>query len=319
MAESAKKHDAETAAGKGVPALPELALQPRDERFAVIVSGRPSRAGHTPFQIAIPQELHHRLRYECLGSTNQVMVALVRQALRWLDAENLTLRADPHPGPPPRSLEEARAIPETVTGTMRRDFERTLDRLWPNARLSTGPRQDHRVVVQHERQPRVDALVTQIALPAQVQRRLVRDGIGAASQLVISLARYALHRLDEDNLTLEVVSTDGKAKPSAATTSASDQPSVLPAPGDASTLTVAQLIGVLSKLPPDALVVFEEGSDRWWDIQKAQLSYLGVDNPYADGLGLWNALDAETPLVTLSGEHSEVYELSEDEPGPDDG
>jgi hypothetical protein len=289
-----------------------LALKPRDEHFAVVVSGRPSRAGHTPFQIAIPQELYRRLRYESLGSTNQVMLALVRQALKWLDDDDLTLHAEAHPGPEPKSLEAARTILDTLQGAARREFERSLDALWPNARLSTHAREDHRVVVQVERQPRADAQLTQIALPPEVHQRLLRDGIGAASQLVISLARYALRRLDEENLTLDVTPADDRAAKSLAAT-AVDHGDSEPAKATLAgpSLTVAQLMHALSTQPPEAFVVFEERNRCWWDLQDIALVHLDTGNPYDDFAHPGEQPESKTLIVVLGGQTSVMYDPDE--------
>lgn len=298
------------ATADAVAPLPVLKLCPRDARFAVVVEGRPARAGHIPFQIAIPQELHRRLRFESLGSINQVMVALVRQAVSWLDADGLTLHAEAHPGPEPRSLAAARVIPDGLTDAGRRDHERGLDDLWPNARLSTRPRVDDRVVVQVERQTRADAQLTQIALPPGLHRRLLHNGIGAVSQLVISLARYALRRLDDEALTLEVQPT---AKRSLA---ASNQAAAGEGEGDAASeaesapsVTVAQLMAELSKLPPEAFVVFEEQADCWWDFHEIALVHLDPGNPY-DGFSD-DSKQPKTPIVVLRGKTSVIYEPPE--------
>jgi len=310
---ASENSSADSSAQGSAALLPRLALKPRDEHFAVVVSGRPSRAGHTPFQIAIPQELYRRLRYESLGSTNQVMLALVRQALRWLDADALTLQAEAHPGPPSQSLEAARTIPDTLQGAERREFERGLDALWPNARLSTRAREDHRVVVQVERQPRADAQLTQIALPPEVHQRLLRDGIGAASQLVISLARYALRRLDQENLTLDVTPADARAAKSLAATSVDHEDSEPAEPALAGpSLTVAQLIRELSKYPSEAQVVFEESMDCWWDLRQVALVHVEEDNPYSAPLKPGERAGAETPIVLLRGEASEGSEDLDD-------
>lgn len=292
-----------------VASLPALALRPRDEHFTVIVTGRPARAGHTPFQIAIPQELYRRLRYESLGSTNQVMVALVRQALSWLDTDRLTLHAEAHPGSQPASLERARAIPDSLAGAGRREFERSLDELWPNARLSTRPREDRHVVMQVERQPRADAQLTQIALPPEVHQRLLHDGVGAISQLVISLARYAIRRLDEENLTLDVMSVDANASGTMALagTETINAPSV---PVADPSLTVAQLIHELSKQPLEAFVVFEEQKECWWNLQQVALTHLSTGNPY-DGF-LPPDEQSDTPIVVLRGEASAINEPPEE-------
>lgn len=311
---ASENSSADNSAQESAALLPRLALKPRDEHFAVVVSGRPSRAGHTPFQIAIPKELYRRLRYESLGSTNQVMLALVRQALKWLDADALTLHAEAHPGPQPQSLEAARTAPDTSQGAARREFERGLDALWPNARLSVHAREDHRVVVQVERQPRADAQLTQIALPPEVHQRLLRDGIGATSQLVISLARYAMRRLDEESLTLEVAPADANAARSVAATSVHHEESEPAEPAIAGpSLTVAQLMHALSTQPPEAFVVFEEQADCWWDLQDIALVHLDTGNPYDDFARPGEKLESKTPIVVLSGQSSVIYDRAEDE------
>lgn len=244
--------------------LPVLALRPRDTHFVVMVEGRLPRAGHLPFQVAIPQELHHRLRREALGSLNQVLVALVRQALAWLDADRLTLHAETHPGPAPTSPKAVHPSSAPRTEAQRREDFFLLDRLWPHAVLDARPRDDHWVIVQSERQPRVDAQLTQIALPVEVHQRLLHDGVGAVSQLVISLARYALRRLDQDQQTLEVrpvhLSTEADRAGSGSRVTSMDAATVL---GTDPSMTVAQLIHALSAYLPDSHVMYEVADARW--------------------------------------------------------
>jgi hypothetical protein len=240
------------------------------------------------------------------------MVALVRQALTWLDADSLTLHAEVNPGPEPRSLDAARRMPEGLADSARREFERGLDDLWPNARLSTRPRVDDRVVVQVERQPRVDAQLIQIALPPELQQRLVREGIGAASQLVISLARYGLRRLDEEGATLDVHPVS--SKPSGIPEKASarqNEIDVASVPITGPSLTVTQLIGELSKHPPEAFVVFEERAGCWWDFHEVALVRLSPGNPYDEFSD--EADQPETSIVVLRGEASVLYEPLEDD------
>jgi hypothetical protein len=138
---------------------------------------------------------------------------------------------------------------------------------------------------------------------------LLRDGIGAVSQLVISLARYGLRRLDEAELTLEVRPLDAGPHKVAAEGEVSQGAS---ATSEGASLTVAQLINELSKLPPEAFVVFEEQTDCWWDLQEVELFMLDPGNPY-DGFSN-GAGEPKTPIVLLSGETSIIYEPPEDDP-----
>lgn len=287
--------------------LPALTLMPRDTHFAVMVEGRLPRAGHLPFQVAIPQELHQRLRLETLGSLNQVLVALVRQALAWLDADRLTLHAEVHPGPIPTSPKKSRPSPGPRTDVQRREDFIVLDRLWPNAVLDARPRDDHWVIVQPERQPRVDAQLTQIALPAEVHQRLLHDGVGAVSQLVISLARYAMRRLDDDQQTLEVrpvaapTETDraeSGGRVTAATVLGTD-------PG----MTVAQLIRVLSAYPPDSSVMYEMTDERWAGIQRVNWRQICPNRSHEEGEPPTISDDDTASIVVLSGQAFDVSQM----------
>lgn len=281
--------------------LPDLALRSRDAHFAVMVEGRLPRAGHLPFQVAIPPELHHQLRREALGSLNQVLVALVRQALAWLDADKLTLHAKAHPGPIPPSPNVVRPSTAPLTEAQRREEFVVLDRLWPNAVLDTRPRDDHWVIVQPERQPRVDTQLTQIALPVEVHQRLLHDGVGAVSQLVLSLARYALRRLDQDHLTLEVRQALTPAG-TPHTGPAARGTSVNPAPiGTDPGMTVEQLIQVLSAYPPKTPVMYELAPEQWGDIQHASWAPMTSPLPRGRQPSTDHPDDGTTRLVLLWG------------------
>ncbi|MDG2539827.1 hypothetical protein P5Y53_19265 [Dyella jiangningensis] len=293
------------------PGLPPMALRARSDHLLVVVTGRPSRAGHVPLQVAIPQELLRRLRFETFGSINQVLIALTRQAITWLDAEGLTLRADVHEGPVPASLEAARSVPSHLEGRAKQDYELALDDLWPNARLSTLPREGNRLVVQMERQPRADAQLTQISLPKDVLTRLQHDGVGAVSQLVISLARYAVRRLDGEKLSLDVGGELG------ARTISDDETNVeqlvggaAGGGGEAPSLTVEALIERLSQLPRDAYVVFAERDKRWWDLKRAEVVRWGADSPYLL-TPVSGEIQAESGavIVLLKGSPSDVWEF----------
>lgn len=287
--------------------LPVLALRPRDAHFVVMVEGRLPRVGHLPFQVAIPPELHHRLRREALGSLNQVLVALVRQALAWLDAEQLTLHAKAHPGPVPTSPNGVRPSSAPRTEAQRREEFFVLDRLWPNAVLDARPRDHHWVIVQPERQPRVDAQLTQIALPVEVHQRLLHDGVGAVSQLVISLARYALWRLDQEQQTLDVRPADlstkaGRAGSGPRATSMNAATVLGADPG----MTVAQLIHALSTYPPDGRVMYEIADARWGGIQRVEWAQICPMLQREGSMSTAHREDDTASLVLLSGRAFDV-------------
>lgn len=295
--------------------LPAVTLRPRADHLLVIVSGRLSRSGHVPLQVAIPQELLGRLRFETIGSTNQVLIALVRQAIAWLDGDSLTLLANVHEGPVLASLAAIRAIPDDLAGQAKQDFIQSRDDLWPNARLSSVPRDGHLLAIQMERQPRADAQLTQISIPKEVLTRLQRDGVGAVSQLVVSLTRYAIRRLDREKLSLDVEA--GSARPAISKDEIETKQPKGTAAGErqrSASLTVGDLIKALSKLPKQLHVVFEERDNRWWDVEQVEAAHVGADNPFERPLA-----QGETPeegatlLVLLKGSPSDVYEFDGDE------
>jgi len=295
--------------------LPAVTLRSRSDHLLVVVSGRPSRSGHSPLQVAIPQELLGRLRFETIGSTNQVLIALVRQAIAWLDSDGLTLLANVHEGPVPASLAAIRAIPDDLAGQAKQDFIQSLDDLWPNARLSSVPRDGHLLAIQMERQPRADAQLTQISIPKEVLTRLQRDGVGAVSQLVVSLARYAIRRLDREKLSLDVGA--GPTRQAISTDETEEKQPKGGAAGEhqkSASLTVGDLIKALSKLPRHSHVVFEERDNRWWDLEHVEVAHMGADNPYERPLAPGETSGEEaTVLVLLKGRPSEVYEFDGDE------
>lgn len=288
--------------------LPPLTTRPRSDHLLVFVSGRASRSGHSPLQVAIPQELLGRLRFETIGSTNQVLIALVRQAIAWLDGDGLTLLANVHEGHVPTSLAAIRAIPDHLAGEAKQDFIQSLDDLWPNARLSSAPRDGHLLAIQMERQPRADAQLTQISIPKEVLTRLQRDGVGAVSQLVISLARYAIRRLDSEKLSLDV-----GAESASQAISGYEPYATQPigasngTPRGAAGLTVAALMIALSKLPKDAYVAFAERDRRWWDVECVELA---SDHAYQRPSGHQGVpTEKGAAVVLLKGSPSDVYEF----------
>jgi hypothetical protein len=262
--------------------------------------------------VAIPQELLGRLRFETIGSTNQVLIALVRQAIVWLDGDGLTLLANVHEGPVPAPLAAIRAIPDHLAGQAKQDFIQSLDDLWPNARLGSVPRDGHLIVIQMERQPRADAQLTQISIPKEVLTRLQRDGVGAVSQLVISLARYAIRRLDNEKLSLDV-----GAESASQAISAGEPKAIQPIggcngdPQAAEGFTVAALMRALSKLPKEAYVAFAEGDRRWWDIDRVELAN---DDAYQRPSGHQKThTEQGAAVVLLRGSPSDVYEFDASE------
>lgn len=280
--------------------LPVLTLMQRDTHFAVMVEGRLPRAGHLPFQVAIPKELHQRLRLETLGSLNQVLVALVRQALAWLDADQLTLHAEVHPGSIQASPKKTRPASSSRKDGQRREDFIALDRLWPNAVLDVRSRNDHWVIVQPERQPRIDAQLTQIALPVEVHQRLLHDGLGAVSQLVISLARYAMRRLDADQQTLEVRPVVAPTEKNRA--ESGDRVTAATVLGTDPGMTVAQLIRMLSAYPPDSSVMYEMTDERWGGIHRVAWGRICPFRSHEESASPPNSDDDTANIVVLSGQ-----------------
>lgn len=71
---------------------PRLTTVERDQRFIVLLDERLPRQDTVLMQVSVPKDIHHRLKYESLGSMNQVLMGLVRYALNNLDEKNKTLQ-----------------------------------------------------------------------------------------------------------------------------------------------------------------------------------------------------------------------------------
>lgn len=72
--------------------LPRLTTIERDQRFIVLLDERLPRQDTVLMQVSVPKDIHQRLKYESLGSMNQVLMGLVRYALNDLDEKNKTLQ-----------------------------------------------------------------------------------------------------------------------------------------------------------------------------------------------------------------------------------
>lgn len=73
---------------------PKLTTIPRDPRFVVLLDERLPRQDTVLMQVSVPKDIHTRLKYETLGSANQVIMGLVRYALQRLDADKQTLKIE---------------------------------------------------------------------------------------------------------------------------------------------------------------------------------------------------------------------------------
>jgi hypothetical protein len=214
-----------------------LTLVPREPRFAVRLPLRMSREGTVPFQVALPKDFHDKLRIEVAGSLNHALIALARQALTWLDAEQSRLRIDPDKDP--------------LTAQVRRQFTHSdWSQLWsyPHPMFREEPREGTVVVSLDGRPSRSGAVYVQIGLPPDLQKRLHEQGVGSVGQLLVYLARHALVRLEAMRLSLHVTeepdaSTDNLASPRTRV-SAGDPPSS----------TASQLVRQLQSYPPETPV-----------------------------------------------------------------
>lgn len=72
--------------------LPRLTTIDRDQRFVVLLDERLPRQDTVLMQVSVPKDIHQRLKYESLGSMNQVLMGLVRYALNDLDTKGKTLQ-----------------------------------------------------------------------------------------------------------------------------------------------------------------------------------------------------------------------------------
>lgn len=74
----------------------------------------------------------------------------------------------------------------------------------PVATLATVPRDPKFTVILDERLPRQDTVLMQVSVPADIHQRLKYDSIGSMNHVLMGLVRYALTKLDEDQLTLRI-------------------------------------------------------------------------------------------------------------------
>lgn len=74
--------------------LPILSVMPRQDRFLVMIDDRLPRDDTVLMQLAVPREIHQRLKRESLGSLNSVATALIRYAIEKLDESQQTLNVE---------------------------------------------------------------------------------------------------------------------------------------------------------------------------------------------------------------------------------
>lgn len=254
---------------QGAPCGPQmrLSLVPQEPRFLVRVPARIPRTGSVPTQLALPRHFHQRLRVGTSGSLNHALIALVRQAFAWLDADRVSLRIHAAHDPLTATSKE-----RTAAQSDARDAALEAPANWQLPHAMFEPiAPDEQVLVEVRGRPsRQDIIYIQVGLPADIQHRLQEHGLGSISQLVAYLARYAYLRLRTEKLSLHVTITDADAdaddnehvadtddnkveppKP----TSKAIMSSAWQAPIVASPIaTVGELIEHLRKFPADTLV-----------------------------------------------------------------
>ncbi len=180
------------------PARIALALVPREPRFAVRLPLRMSREGTNSLQVALPEAFHNRLKVEVMGSLNHAFIALVRQALAWLDTANQTLVIDLSRDPlNPEVMRHPRSSSDP-------DLDRRIDWAYPHKMFAEVARQGTVVANLKNRPSRANVVHVQIGVPPDLQTRLREEGVGAVSQLLVYLARYAFMRLEAEGLSLHV-------------------------------------------------------------------------------------------------------------------
>lgn len=211
-----------------------LTLVPREPRFAVRLPLRMSREGAAPFQVALPKAFHDRLRTEIAGSLNHALIAMARQALAWLDAEQATLFVEL--AKDPLSSRDRSAI----TDHDRRDMW-----TYPHRMFSELRREGSVVVALDGRPSRFGVVFVQIGLPPDLQERLHEQGVGSVGQLLVYLARYAFMRLEAASLSLHV---NQATAPSA---SPSPQPDMPKSDHRFKLCTVGEMVKILSTYPPE--------------------------------------------------------------------
>lgn len=159
---------------------------------------RMSREGTTSLQVALPVAFHNRLKIEVMGSLNHALIALVRQALAWLDTAHQTLVIDLSRDPlDPEVMRQRRPSSDP-------DWDRRVDWAYPHKMFEEHPRQGTVVANLKNRPSRANVVYVQIGVPPDLQTRLREEGVGAVSQLLVYLARYAFMRLEAEGLSLHV-------------------------------------------------------------------------------------------------------------------
>lgn len=240
-----------------------LSLVPQEPRFVVRVPARIPRTGSVPTQLALPRHFHQRLRVGTSGSLNHALIALVRQAFAWLDADRVSLRI--HAAHDPLT---ATSTGRTVAQSDARDAALEAPANWrlPHAMFEPIAPDEQVLVEVRGRPSRQDIVYIQVGLPADIQHRLQEHGLGSISQLVAYLARYAYLRLQTEKLSLHVTVADADDKKYVAVTDDSKvelpqlaskaiMSSAWQDPIVASPIaTVGELIEHLRKFPADTLV-----------------------------------------------------------------
>lgn len=239
--------------GQEAPLGPQmnLSLVPREPRFVVRLPGRIPRTGSLPVQLALPRLFHQRLRVGTSGSLNHALIALVRQAFAWLDADRVSLRI--HAGRDPLTTKSQR--PGLAEDAKDAALEAPAHWQLPHAMFEPIPRDAQVLVEVRGRPSRQDIVYIQVGLPADIQGRLQEQGLGSISQLVAYLARYAYMRLQMEGLSLHVAVEHRKeeGRPQVVF-----QPSLSRAldtrPGANPIATVGELIEQLQQFPHDTPV-----------------------------------------------------------------
>ena len=242
-----------------------LSLVPQEPRFVVRVPVRIPRTGSVPIQLALPRRFHQRLRVGTSGSLNHALIALVRQAFAWLDADRVSLRI--HAAHDPLT---ATSTGRTAAQSDARDAVLEAPANWQLPHAMFEPiAPDEQVLVEVRGRPsRQDIIYIQVGLPADIPHRLQEHGLGSISQLVAYLARYAYLRLQTEKLSLHVTVIDADADDKEHVAVTDDKKVEPPQPTSKTIMssawqdpivarpiaTVGELIEHLRKFPTDTLV-----------------------------------------------------------------
>lgn len=236
------------------PPVLRLELVPREPRFVVRLPGRISRSGSLPIQLALPQPFHHQLRIGVSGSLNHALIGLVRQALSWLDAAQVSLRIRTANDP---LTSRRQSGTDAQHPALAIDLEAPSNWRLPHPAFEECPRKgkDRMTVVVDGRPSREEVTYIQAGLPLDLHQRLHEEGLGSISQLVVYLARYAYMRLLTQHLTLHVSVVDAHASNTSATSeigaSKAARKNTL---AEGPITTVGELIQHLRQFPADAPV-----------------------------------------------------------------